>query len=132
MADRPADMVREPFRLLVCGGRGADWLESQIVAIVRETGAVVWRGFFEPFPGAPYIADCRTFDIPETVAGCIEGAAPGMVAITLSRRGGAEMIRQAEIAARARGASVLWWDGPDADMTRRCRSAGVWDAGEEK
>lgn len=72
-------------------------------------------GFFDPPPtdGSPWIGDCRSFDIPQTIVGCIRNAAPGMVAITLSRLGGPVMVAAAEKAAAERGACVLWWTGPD-------------------
>ena len=68
----------------------------------------IWRGFFEPIPDGPFIADVRTFDIPGTIAACIRNAAPGMVGVTLSRRGGPAMIAAAEEAARERGISITW------------------------
>lgn len=73
------------------------------------------RGFFDPLPqnGSPYLADCRSFDIPETIAAMITQASPGLVAVTLSRRGGPKMMDAAENAASSRGAKILWWNGPD-------------------
>ena len=76
------------------------------------SGVHVWRGF-EPFPGAPYIADVHSFDVPETMVACIRNAAPGLVAITASRFGGAKMIAAMEAAAADRGISILWFNGPD-------------------
>jgi orotidine-5'-phosphate decarboxylase len=66
-----------------------------------------------PTDGQPWLADWRSYDIPETISAGIRNAAPGLVAVTLSRRGGREMVEAAERAAEARGARVLWWDGPD-------------------
>lgn len=65
-----------------------------------------------PTDGRPWVADLRTFDIPETIAACIRNAAPGCVAISLSRLGGWTMVNAAEAAARERGIRVLWWIGP--------------------
>lgn len=65
----------------------------------------------------PWIADCRTYDIPETIAAGIRNAGPGIVAITLSRRGGMKMYEAAEAAARARGIRILWWTGPGDPLT---------------
>lgn len=62
--------------------------------------------------GRPWVADIRTFDIPETIAACIRNAAPGMIAITLSRLGGRAMVAAAEQAAKDRGIRILWWIGP--------------------
>ena len=66
-----------------------------------------------PRDGSLWLLDIRTFDIPNTIEACIRNAALGLVAITLSRRGGRQMIDAAERAACARGARILWWDGPD-------------------
>ena len=74
-------------------------------------GVPRWRGWLNK-PTGEYIADCRTFDIPETMAACIRNAMPGLVAITLSRQGGSAMIEAVEKAAMERGITVLWWDGP--------------------
>lgn len=60
-------------------------------------------------PSGPWVADCRSFDIPNTIAGMIRNAAPGLVAVTLSPRGGKEMVKRAEHAARKRGIRILWW-----------------------
>jgi orotidine-5'-phosphate decarboxylase len=65
-----------------------------------------------PADGLPWICDCRTYDIPATIAHCIRNAAPGLVAITLSMMGGKQMIEVAEQAAAERGIRVLWWFGP--------------------
>lgn len=72
--------------------------------------------FFDTVPedGSPYIADIRTFDVPETIAACIRNAASGLAAITFSTMGGQEMVRRAEEAASRRGATVIWWRGPPA------------------
>jgi orotidine-5'-phosphate decarboxylase len=64
-----------------------------------------------PPSNGPWVADCKTFDIPETVAACIRNAASGMVAISLCRRGGSRMIEVAEAAAAERGIRILWWNG---------------------
>jgi hypothetical protein len=77
-----------------------------MVAVVR-----TWDD--PPTDGSPWVADLRTFDIPVTIARCIAGAPAGLIAVTLSSRGGPQMIIAADCAARARGAVVLWWEGPD-------------------
>jgi orotidine-5'-phosphate decarboxylase len=69
-----------------------------------------WAGL--PTDGKPWVADVRSFDIPETVGACIRNAAAGCVAISLSRLGGREMVEAAEAAAKERGIRVLWWTGP--------------------
>lgn len=77
---------------------------------------VVWR-FFDPEPTGPYIADILTFDIPETIAACIRNAKPGLVAVRLSRRGGARMVEAATVAARDRGVAIEWTEPEGADLT---------------
>jgi hypothetical protein len=62
-----------------------------------------------PTDGSPWVGDCRSFDIPNTIAAMINNAAPGLIAVTLSPRGGAAMIKAAEHAARKRGIRILWW-----------------------
>jgi orotidine-5'-phosphate decarboxylase len=61
-----------------------------------------------PDDGSPWVADVRTFDIPETVAAMIRNAAPGLVAVTLGTGGGIQMMVVAERAARRRNVRVLW------------------------
>ena len=75
------------------------------------------RPFFEPVAddGQDWIADWRSYDIPETVVAGIRNAPSGLVAITLSRHGGRRMVRLANAAARARGARVIWWIGPSKE-----------------
>lgn len=62
----------------------------------------------QPFPDGPFVADVRTFDIPETIAACIRNAATNCVAVTLRPYGGARMIASAERTARKRGIRILW------------------------
>jgi orotidine-5'-phosphate decarboxylase len=62
-----------------------------------------------PTDGTPWVADCRSFDIPNTIVGMINNAAPGLVAVTLSPKGGPKMIKMAEHAARKRNIRILWW-----------------------
>lgn len=61
-----------------------------------------------PDDGSPWVADVRTFDIPETIAGMIRNAAPGLVAVTLGTGGGIEMMVAADRAARRRNVRVIW------------------------
>lgn len=61
------------------------------------------------FDGSPYVDDCRSFDIPQTIVNMINNAAPGLVAVTLSPLGGRKMVKWAEHAARKRGIRILWW-----------------------
>lgn len=63
-----------------------------------------------PDDGSPWVADVRTFDIPETIVGMIRNAAPGLVAVTLGTGGGIKMMVAAERAARRRGVRILWLD----------------------
>jgi hypothetical protein len=65
-----------------------------------------------PTDGSPWVADCRSFDIPPTIAGFIRNVGVGCVAVSLSMFGGKIMIEAAEQAARERGVRVLWWFGP--------------------
>lgn len=88
----------------------------------------IWQS--PPEDGTPWLADIRTFDIPETISACIRNAAPGLVAITLSRRGGRQMIDAAEAAAAERGIRVIWWRGPydplcDSAAALRARAAAA-------
>lgn len=62
-----------------------------------------------PTDGSPYVIDCRTFDISETVCAMIRNAAPGLVAVTLSPRGGPAWIKLIERCARKRNVRILWW-----------------------
>lgn len=54
----------------------------------------------------------KTFDIDQTIASSIRNAAPGLVAVALSRLGGRSMINAAKAAAKERGIRILWWNGP--------------------
>jgi hypothetical protein len=58
-----------------------------------------WRG---EMPTGPFIGDCRSYDIPETIAAMIRNAAPNCVAVTLRALGGERMTAAAERAARIR------------------------------
>ena len=62
-----------------------------------------------PTDGGPYVIDCRSWDITNTVVAMIRNAPPGLAAVTLSPRGGIRYVEQVERAARRRGARVLWW-----------------------
>jgi hypothetical protein len=81
-----------------------------------------------PTDGLPWIMDWRSFDLPNTIVEGIRGAAPCMVAVTLSVLGGREMIFAAERAAAELGIRVLWWFGPSIhdippagrDFLRQC------------
>lgn len=71
-----------------------------------------------PTDGSPYVADCRSYDINETICAMIRNAAPGLVAVTLSPKGGPRYVKMVERAARKRGIRVLWWTygcGPKGD-----------------
>ena len=71
-----------------------------------------------PTDDQPWVADWRSYDLPETISKGIYNAAPGCIAITLSMLGGPLMITAAEEAAHARGMRVLWWFGPSsAELT---------------
>jgi len=79
---------------------------------------------YDPWPTKGlWVMDARTYDIPETIGAGIRNAAPGVVAITLSRRGGLKMYEVAQAAARERGLRIIWWTGPgeplDPDYVRR-------------
>lgn len=56
----------------------------------------------------PWVCDCRTFDIPNTIASLIRYLPPSAVAVSLRPEGGATMIAAAEREARRRGMRVLW------------------------
>jgi orotidine-5'-phosphate decarboxylase len=57
----------------------------------------------------PWVADCRTYDIPETIVALIRSLSVYCVAITLSPRGGRKMIQMAEQAARKKNIRILWF-----------------------
>lgn len=67
----------------------------------------VLAGALDTLDGTPWVCDCRTQDIPTTIAAMIRNAPAGMVAISLRPYGGG-MIRAAERAARKRGVRILW------------------------
>ena len=67
-----------------------------------------WRPLRGPKPEGPYVADCRSFDIPATIGAMIRNADAGCVAVTLRPYGGAEMIATAEREARRRGMRIFW------------------------
>ena len=54
-----------------------------------------------------FIADVRTFDIPETIAAMIRNAPENCVAVTLRPIGG-KMIAMAEREARRKNIRILW------------------------
>lgn len=62
----------------------------------------------------PYVLDCRSFDIPETIEGMIVSASKrnNCVAVTLCLLGGHKMIEIAENMAFEKGMRILWWFGP--------------------
>lgn len=62
----------------------------------------------KPIPEVPYVADCRSFDVPNTICAMIRGLPVNCVAVTLRPYGGAEMISRAEATARRRGIRILW------------------------
>jgi len=57
---------------------------------------------------APWVCDCRTFDIPNTIASLIRYLPASAVAVSLRPEGGAAMVAVAEREARRRGMRVLW------------------------
>lgn len=57
--------------------------------------------------GRPWVCDCRSIDIGDTIAAMIRNAPAGLVAISL-RPYGARMIAAAERAARRRGVRIIW------------------------
>lgn len=67
-----------------------------------------WRWWHGQRPDGPFVADYRSFDIPETVAAMIRNAPPNCVAVTLRPRGGQRMTAAAERAARRKGIRILW------------------------
>lgn len=71
---------------------------------------VLAEGFV--YPTGPWIADCRTYDIPQTIVTMIEGLDDNCVAVTLSLMGGHKMITAAENMAHKKGIRILWWFGP--------------------
>jgi orotidine-5'-phosphate decarboxylase len=64
-------------------------------------------GALDIYDGKPYICDCRSLDIPNTIRWMIRNAPEGMVAISL-RPYGADMIKLAEREARRRNARIIW------------------------
>lgn len=70
-----------------------------------------WRwGDLLGFPIGPFIADIHSFDITETMVGCVRNAAPNCVAIVFVDRAGSKTRRAVESAAGARGLQILWED----------------------
>ena len=67
-----------------------------------------YRPLRQEFPTGPYVADCRTFDVPNTIAAMVRGAPQNCVAITLRPLGGEFMIAAAEREARHRNIRLLW------------------------
>ena len=82
-------------------------MKKGTLAAIKRVKPILWQR--APTDGSPYVIDCRSFDIPNTIAGMIENAPEGLVAITLSPRGGSKMIQVAEHAARKRNVRILWW-----------------------
>lgn len=76
--------------------------------IQRVRWANILRGETWWHDGRPYVLDTRSMDIPETIAGMIRNAAPGLVALSLRPAGGQRMVIEAERAARRRGARIIW------------------------
>ena len=70
-----------------------------------------WRPLRDgPAPNVSFVADVRTFDIPETIGACVRAASshPCCVGVTLRPLGGSRMIKAAERAARRGGIRILW------------------------
>jgi orotidine-5'-phosphate decarboxylase len=67
----------------------------------------VLDGALDRLDGRPWVCDCRSWDIPNTIAAMVSNAPAGMVAISL-RPYGAGMIAAAERAARRRGVRIIW------------------------
>lgn len=66
------------------------------------------QGQPNPTDGLPWVLDVRTFDVPETIEGMINNAAPGLAAVSL-RDGGGKRMREAAIkAADKRGVRIFW------------------------
>lgn len=60
----------------------------------------------------PFVLDCRSFDIPETISEMVKNlkrSRPNCIAITLSPLGGPRMIAMAERAARQCSMRILWF-----------------------
>jgi orotidine-5'-phosphate decarboxylase len=64
-------------------------------------------GALDGLDGQPWVCDCRSWDIPSTIAALVRNAPAGLVAISL-RPYGARMIAAAERAARRRGVRIIW------------------------
>lgn len=60
------------------------------------------------WPSEPFVYKYRSFDIPVTVAKMISALPANCIAVGLNLRGGHEMVRRAERAARKRGIRILW------------------------
>ena len=82
-------------------------MKKGTLAVIRRVKPILWQ--FPPTDGTPYVIDYRSYDIPETIANAIKNAPVGLVAITLSPRGGSKMVQAAEHAARKRNIRILWW-----------------------
>lgn len=66
------------------------------------------NGAVDRLGDAKWVCDCRTFDIPNTIASLIRYLPTNAVAVSLRPEGGAAMIVTAERAARRRGMRILW------------------------
>lgn len=68
-----------------------------------------WRPYYSrPQPVGAFVADVRSFDIPETVAAMVRGAPKNCIAISLRPLGGQRMIAAAEREARRKGIRLIW------------------------
>lgn len=61
-----------------------------------------------PNDGQPYVFDWRMYDIGDQVAGAIECAPPGLLAVSVRWQGNQRFARRVERAARKRNARVIW------------------------
>lgn len=71
----------------------------------RKVKRIKW---FEPFPGGPFVADFKLFDIPNTVYRAIQALPDNCVAVSVNAKGGKRMQASAERSARRRGIRILW------------------------
>ena len=67
----------------------------------------VLKGALDRLDGSPWVCDCRSIDIPNTIRALLRNAPAGLVAISL-RPYGAEMIAAAARAARKHSIRIIW------------------------
>lgn len=89
--------------------RKAGLIRPDRIRRIRPTDVVTgaWAKWKVDNPDLLYVVDCRSIDIPNTIASYVRNLPYGTIAVSL-RPYGAQMIHAAERAARKRGVRILW------------------------